>query len=179
MDDLIKAVLTVLGALGGAGLIVFALLKYTSDLFAKEIIEKVKSDLQKELEAHKTSLKKSEFIFEKEFEAASDFVALKQNIYPLYRFPDMEWFDACEEIAKNFSKHESSIRQYISKHGATIEQSTLDKISSAEAIAGQYKFGGAVPGTTMTPADSADKFWEIIEEIEIELRNRVMSQSVT
>jgi glutathione S-transferase len=71
-------------------------------------VEKLKHEIQQELETHKTRLRKSEFLFQKEFEAASAlaFMALRRSLILKYRFPEMDWHDACEDFAGDFDKVE-------------------------------------------------------------------------
>jgi hypothetical protein len=73
------------------------------------------------LAGRNTRLKNSEFLFQKELEAVSQFMALRRRIMPSYRFPEMEWDDACEDFAGGFERAEKEIREFISKHGAALD----------------------------------------------------------
>jgi hypothetical protein len=73
------------------------------------------------LAGRNTRLKNSEFLFQKELEAVSQFMALRRRIMPSYRFPEMEWHDACEDFAGRFERAEKEIREFISKHGAALD----------------------------------------------------------
>ena len=64
--------------------------------------------LNRWLESYKTKLRKSEFLFQKEFEAASEFLSLRRRLIPRYRFREMEWADACEDFALDFGKVEKA-----------------------------------------------------------------------
>ena len=43
-------------------------------MFADRYVEQLKPEIQQEIESYKTKLKKSEFLFQKELEAASQFI---------------------------------------------------------------------------------------------------------
>jgi len=73
---MLEIVLSVLGALGGGAVIIGGFAHWLGNLWAKRLIQGEKAKLDTELESYKVKLKKSEFIFQKEFEAASELVEL-------------------------------------------------------------------------------------------------------
>lgn len=82
-------------SLGGGGAIVLGLSNWIGRILADRYVEKLKQEIQQEIESHKTRLRKSEFLFQKEFEAASAFISLRRSLMPKYRFPEMEWHAGC------------------------------------------------------------------------------------
>ena len=87
MDEIFKISAAILGSLGGGVLIVGAFTHWLGNLWAARLIENEKKKLESDLESYKVKLKKSEFLFQKEFEAASEFVAMLQSFLPTYIQP--------------------------------------------------------------------------------------------
>src|SRR6185369_2679377 len=67
-------------------------------------IERLKSEMTRNLEIYKVQLKKSEVFFLRELEAASAFTSIFHSILPSYSNPTMEWYEACDSIAQDFGK---------------------------------------------------------------------------
>ena len=164
-------------SLGGGGAIVLGLANFIGKILANKYVEKVKQEFQQELESHKTRLRKSEFLFQKEFDATSSFISLRLRLLPRYRFPDMEWHDACEEFAHRFQHVEESLETYIATHGAALPKSALENLAKAK----RYASWGKVKVTDGDVCDDAIKYAEQtmneLEEIEKELYEAVWSQS--
>ena len=135
-------VATLIVSLGGGGAIVLGLSDKIGKILGDRYVEKLKHEIQQELESYKTKLKKSEFLFQKEFEAASQFMSVYRGLRPDYRFPDMDWEDACQDFARNFDKAEKELERYRSTHGAALQQDTLDRLSSAIVKSSWGKFKG-------------------------------------
>jgi transcription antitermination factor NusG len=169
----------IIAGLGGGGAIVLGLSNWIGRLLAERYVEKLKHEIQQEMESYKTKLKKSEFLFQKEFEAASQFVALRRRFYPQYRFPEMEWDDACEDFASNFKGVEKALESYLAEHGAALSKKTLDQISHAIAEAGAGKFEVRGDTVSVEGVKTADRVLEVLEKVEDELREAVRSQSTT
>ena len=126
--DLIAVAATIVVSLGGGGAIVYWFASLIGKILADKYIEKVKQEFQQELESHKARLRKSEFLFQKEFEAASAFISLRLRLMPRYRFAEMIWDDACEEFAHGFGGVEKALEAYIATHGAALQMETLTRI---------------------------------------------------
>jgi hypothetical protein len=120
--------------LGGASVVLLGLSGWIGTLLSNRIIERAKSELQKEVESHKTSLRKSEFLFEKQYEAASEFIAMRQGFLPAYR-PDMDWYEACEDMAMHFDRIAKSLKAFVAKHGAIMSNETYYAQIEQPAIA--------------------------------------------
>lgn len=108
-NDLGTIAITFLASLGGVGAIVFGLSNWIGKIFADKYLERAKHEIQRDVESYKTQLKKSEFLYQKEFEAASQFIAMRRSLLPPYRFREMIWDEACEEFADNFSVAKESL----------------------------------------------------------------------
>jgi hypothetical protein len=153
-------------SLGGASVLIFAFSSWLGKVWAERILsrekakyaeqlEEFKKKLTLETESHKVRLKKSEFIFAKEFEAASSLVSLIKDITPTYSHPQMDWYDACDQIAHSFGKIEVLLRNYIRTNGAVLTTEIKKLIAECEGIAGENNFDvvdGDVPESANTAA---------------------------
>lgn len=179
IDDLLALAATIIVSLGGGGAIVLGLSNYIGKLLADRYVERLKHEIQQEIESYKTKLRKSEFLFQKEFEAASQFVSLRRGLLPSYWFPEMDWHDACEEFARDFAKVEKELERYLATHGAALSQKALDCLSSAIAQAASGQFEASPDGVSRQGIDVADKVMKELEGVEKELRDAVWVQSST
>lgn len=176
------ALLAVLGWLGKSlldKLIVRDTKQFESDLKAKTDaeIERIKNELLRRVESYKVQLKKSEFLFQKEFEAASAFTAVRQSIHPGFIVPMMDWHDACDEIACNFGRIEKELAAFLSKHGAVLTDDERKILVSAMSDAGYGKFH-IVDGEVDPDANTqAGVLYENLQLLEQKLVNRVRDQS--
>ena len=177
LSELSTIAATVIVSLGGGGGIVLMLSNRIGKIFADIYLERAKHEIQQAIESYKTKLKKSEFLFQKEFEAASQFIALYRGLLPRYRFPEMEREDACIDFALNFEEVEKKLEQYRATHGAALQQDALDPLSSAIAKASSGKFEVRRKEVSPEGIDLADEVMKELEEVEKELRKVVWSQS--
>lgn len=161
---------------GGATVIVLGLSTWIGNLLSNRIIERAKSELEKELESHKTSLRKSEFLFEKQYEAASEFIAMRQGFLPAYR-PDMDWAEACEDIAMHFNRIEKALKAFVAKHGAVMKAETVELLTQCIGLAEEHQFGVHGDDVSKEARDAADTLWTKLGEVETTLRDTVWSQS--
>ena len=168
----------IIASLGGGGAIVLGMSNRLGNILATRYVERLKHEIQQELESYRTKLKKSEFLFQKEFEAASQFMSLRRDLEPRYRFPDMDWHDACRAFASAFDKVEKELEKFVAIHGAALKQEVLDDLSSAIAAAGHGKT--SVAYNTENPeaeVSAANRILEKLNAVEEKLRNAVWSQS--
>ena len=134
----------------------------------------------KQIERHKTRLRKSEFLFQKEFEAASTFISLLQQLIPRYRRPDMEWYDVCEDFAENFEQVEKDLGSYIAVHGAALESETLKRLSHAQFRASEGKFKVDHNGNVYVEGiKDAEEVIDALKKVEEELYQTIRLQSGT
>jgi hypothetical protein len=135
----------------GGGAMATAVLAFFANFFVNKVIERqkgalnkelerLKAELSKEIESHKLSLKKQELIFNKELDAAGDFMKLHRQIRPSYSHPDMDWDDACADVANRFEKIESDLNSFLVKHGAIITTSARKLLDVCIGLASGTKF---------------------------------------
>jgi hypothetical protein len=180
----------ILGSLGGGAAIIFGFSSWLGKVWANRLMEKEKAEyaqaleslrsrLTQDTESYKIKLKKSEFLFQKEFEAASEFVALKRSFLPTYSHPDMDWYEACDEIANDFHKIESELGAYLSKHGAVLKSEVKDLLSLSIGIAGENKFEITSPDVPSHANEAANELYNKLDKAEESLLLQVHSQSST
>lgn len=190
LKELLEIAGMILGSLGGGAAIIFGFSSWLGKVWANRLMEKEKAEHTRELESlrnrltqdtesYKVKLKKSEFIFEKEYEAASEFVSLKRSFVPTYSHPNMDWYEACDEIAHNFHRIETALGSYLSKHGAVLTKETKDLLSYSIGIAGENKFDITSPDVPKEANTAADNLFKKLDEAEECLLNQVHSQSST
>lgn len=188
-EDVWNVVLAILASLGGGGIIVAGLAQYVGKIWAERIaerlrsenakdLERVRSDFLKELEGYKARLRKSELIFEKEVEAASAFVAMVNSIYPEHSRPEMDFHDACDDIAMSFSAIEGQLKSYLLQYGAILVESDRGVLEQAIVCAADGKFEIADPEEVSMRANQlAEKLYGLLRKLELSLISRVRDQA--
>lgn len=180
----------ILGSLGGGAAIVFGFSSWLGKVWANRLMEKEKAEHSQELESlrsrltqdtesYKIKLKKSEFLFQKEFEAASEFVALKRSFLPTYSHPNMDWYDACDQIAHDLHKIETALSAYLSKHGAVLKSEVKELLSLSIGIAAENGFEITDQDVPSHVNKAADELYNNLEKAEESLLQQVHSQSST
>ena len=180
----------ILGSLGGAAAIIFGFSSWLGKVWANRLMTKEKAEYAQELESlrnrltqdtesYKIKLKKSEFLFQKEYEAVSEFVALKRSFMPTYSHPNMDWYEACDEIAHDFHKIEIALGSYLSKHGAVLKPEVKELLSYSIGVAGENKFEITSPEVPRNANKAADELYEKLGKAEESLLEQVHSQSST
>jgi hypothetical protein len=173
----ISAVLIV--SLGGGGAIVLGLSNWFGRILADRYVEQLKHEIQQEIESYKTKLRKSEFLFQKEFEAASQFLSMRRRLLPRYRFPEMDWDDACEDFASDFEKVEKELEGFMAMHGAALTRKALDRLSNALEHTASGKFEVSGDSVSAKGVVIAGKVMDELQAVEKELHEAVWSQSST
>jgi hypothetical protein len=187
--DIFSLAAAFIASLGGGAFLVFAFSSWLGKVWANRILEGDKAkyanaleDLKtrylQDTEKYKTSLKKSEFIFEKEYQAASEFVALLWSIHPTSEHQDMDWDEACDQIAFSFDKHETTLRRFLAKHGAVLSKETRNLLGRCISLAadGKFRVGPEIDADTNV-LNMADCFYTKLCEVEQALLNIVRDQS--
>jgi hypothetical protein len=183
-----QTVLGTLAALGGGGVIIFGfsglLGKIWTDRIAEQLrasnttaLERVKTEFLREVESYKVKLKKSEFLFQKEFEATSAFSALLQAIHPGFNNPMMDSYDAYNEIAANFGRIEIRLSDFLATYGAVLTDEEREILTSAISEAGYGKFdvmGGEISAETN---EGAGKLYTNLKALGTLLIGRARDQS--
>ncbi len=173
VSDFGDHILTVLTWFGGGVVVSGLVAKWISDHASQrwlqahkgqldQLLDTHKSQLSNEAERLKLSLKRQELIFSREIEAADALIKLHRDLYPKHTRPDMEWTDACEDIALRLGQVESSLDTFLAHHSAVIGDDVRAKVETALAEAGSEKFFAVIgPGEA---TDDAIKVGEKVLE---------------
>jgi hypothetical protein len=151
LTDVWGVALAIISSVGGGAVIVTWFSSWFGKVWANRILEADKHKYASELESlrdnfireadrQRTSLKKSEFIFQKEFEAASEFVALARAMDPQHLHPDVDWSDALEQIASSLDSHQRTIEKFMAKYGAVLSEEAESHLRTCLARATDGKF---------------------------------------
>jgi len=189
-SDVWNVSLAVLLSLGGGGSIVFALSSWLGKVWATRImdeerasyastLEELKNKLNQDTESYKIKLKKSEFIFQKEFEAASRMVAIKQSLLPEHHSAGMDWDDVDVDIANQFPRIEKDLKQFLGVHGAILSEKTKRLVEESIYLSGSNKHYVNVGDPSHEAIIAARNVYENIDRCEGLLIEKVHSQSVT
>lgn len=164
---------TILAAFGGAGVVGGVVAKFISDHASRQVLqshkaeldtllESHKASLQRETEQHKLTLKRQELLFGREVEAADDLVRMHRRIYPAYSHPDMDWHDACQDIASRFEEIETEAEDFLEKHSAVVSAEVRTMVDGIRNSATDAKFyvqgspGDADPQSVETASELLD-----------------------
>lgn len=181
---------TILGTLGGGSAIIFSMSNWLGKLWAKRLmehqkaeyareLESIKSKLLQEAESYKIKLKKSEFIFEKQYEASSELVALVRKFLPPLLHQDMDWHEACDEIAKDFEFIAKELELFLSKHGAILGDSPKDLLSHAIGLASYHQFDVSNLKVPISANKAANELYEKLLAAEKCLTSQLLNQTST
>ena len=147
---------------------VLGLSSWIGKIFANRYVEKLKQEIQHEMESYRTKLKKSEFLFQKEYEAASHFISLYRGFLPDIEHPNMDWHEACEYVALSLGSVEDTLSRFRATHGVALKEPVLNRLDDAITAAGVGKFD--VGSLEHIPIDDAEKVLKALGDIEDELR---------
>ena len=190
IDDMLSIVAGIIVSLGGGAAIVFGFSSWLGKVWANRLMEVEKAKHVKELERlrnefvqdtehYKIKLKKSEFIFQKEFKAASEFNTLIRNILPNYKHPDMDWSDVYDFIAINFGKTENVLNEYLKDHGVVLPSKITELISSSSGIAGEGKFDEYRDDVSSQKSDDVERLYKNLKEAEELFSQLIRDQVIT
>lgn len=187
--DYLKFSGAVLTSLGGAGAIIAGFSSWLGKLWASKLMENQRNEFTRELESlrknftkeienYKIKLKKSEFIFQKEYEAANEFTSILRTLMPSYTSEDMNWHDdVCPVIATKFDSIETTLRSFLSKHGVILPGNAKDTLGGAINTAGQGKFLIKSEDISDDAIIAADKLYNEMKAIEGILIDKVFAQA--
>ena len=178
IEIFIMVVITSISFIGGA--IKFIINPYFNSRLEKlkkenEIeISKIKGsiDLKIELEKHKS--KNTEIYFQKQLEAMKELYKLRSSILPNYRMPEMEWDDACQDIAHDFKEIEEKIENFTIEYFSVISKDIISKLDIAKNCAAEGKFEDP---SDLKSYQLADTLWNRIDEATKELKEHVELQT--
>ena len=126
------------------------------------------------LESYRTSLAKSNFVFEKEYEAASELSMLfEKAMNPVAFEQNMSPGDLKDYLEGAAGKIESVLKAFYGKHGVVIPGKVRSKLNRAIVTAGQINcYNGGLGPNDCRALD----IWDQVQEVRDALREQVMEQ---
>ena len=174
-SDIVASSLGAVATLGGVGAIAAAVAKLVSDHTSQRwlqdnqgkldhALETHRSELAREAELHKLTLKRQELIYQRELEAGDAFMKVWRTVYPQYRFPDMDWHDACEDVASLLGSVENVLEEYLEKHTVAISQQGRELLERARSEAASEKFFQDGPDAS-PPKNAVDAAGQVLDAL--------------
>lgn len=124
-------------------------------------MESVKHDYAAALEELKASLRGGDVLFEKKLEATLELNKLIAAISPLMHHPDMDWHEACDDIAHEFPRLEHDLVLYLAHHDVVLSPRVRDTLQECESISAQRKFEVQDNVPLETNAAAGDMFMKL------------------
>lgn len=126
--------------MSGYGFVFVAIVSFFTSLIASWVIELAKTTFAKNVENHKFNLRRAELFFEREIEAASQFVSLREKLNPVFTPNNDSFYDACVDIAGRFSLVEEHLKAYLMKHRVVLPHLIRTRLDQLSWMAGERKF---------------------------------------
>jgi hypothetical protein len=136
-------------------------------------LSKIQESIDIKIELEKLKSKNTELYFQKQLEATKELYKLRSKILPEYRMPDMDWDDACQDIAHNFKEIEEDIENYTIEYFSVLSKDIISKIDAAKNSASEGKFEDP---SDLKSHQLADSIWKRIDEANSELKAYVELQ---
>jgi hypothetical protein len=170
-------VLKALGLFGGGAVLTIAIAGFVSKLMADRSIEshkaqlgqeteRLKGELAKETETHKLNLRKQEILYNKQLDAATEFIGLHQTMQPRFSHPDKDWDEACEDVAESFGMYEEWLKAYVRKHGAVTSRAVRKLLDESIDLASTNKFNVSGGDVSRDQVKAASDFMKALEKCE-------------
>ena len=144
-------------------------------------LEAYKSELTREIERLKLSLKNSETFFSRQLSALTELRKMSRSMLPRKRTPDMDFFEACWEVATAFSKHADDLDEFLYKHSPVLPTEILKQVEKAAILAneGSFEFyldDSNEPHVTEKGVEMAEQLYELVRDASLALQKTVDSQ---
>lgn len=128
-------------------------------------LERVKSELSRESESYRLKLRKAEILFDRELQAVSEFGVLYRHIWPKYSRPEMDWDDACDDVAQRFDAIEKQLEGYLTKHAPVLTVGVREKLRSCATHASHNKFAAYGEPEEQTSAEAQSAAGRLLTEL--------------
>lgn len=144
-------------------------------------LEAYKSELTKGIERLKFSLKNSETFFSRQLSALTELRKMSRSMLPRKRRPDMDFYEACWEVATEFSKHADSLDEFLYQHEPVLPTEILKQVEKAAVLAneGSFEFylnDSNEPVVTEKGIEMAEQLYDLVRDASLALQKAVDSQ---
>ena len=162
----------------------FAVLGGVITLFGNSILEKIRAKSSLTSEQYKIQLKKSEFFFEKQFDASLEFGKFFYELLPKKQSVFDEWEDAMSWLADDLQNHQKFLDDFISKYNILFSDETLDilrncsyKVTRMNDDKDEHDINGQDEMSWQDKKWSyADEFYKELENANKSIRNEIKEQ---
>jgi hypothetical protein len=100
----------------------------------KEMLAALQHDISKELEDHKSKLKLNEKFLDSQFEASFKLYKIMIDIVPNKHNPEMDWYEACDDIAMKFGTIKEWLSEFLAAHYTTLPSEIFKRIQETENL---------------------------------------------
>lgn len=166
LKSIIQIASAILAALVAGSLLIVAVSGWLGRVWANRL-------LKPRMEMHALKLRRSELLFEKEYEAACALVALLRQYQPTFHHPTMSWQDACDEIACDFANIDNALGVYLARHAAALPDSVRALIGEAIGLTREHRFKISGPEVPASANKAAAAVYDRLWKAETELLKRV------
>jgi hypothetical protein len=139
--------------------------------------ERLKADLAKETETHKLRLKKQELLFNRQMDAAKEFMELRREVVPVQTRPMMDISEAAEIMAHKLGDIEQRLNKYISEYGHAWPERIVDSLRERSFDVGEQKNFVTTGPDYSAPSTAIDAALDLIRalpKIEKEMRAMIV-----
>lgn len=130
----------------------------------------LKSRYDHDLEKYKSRLKTVEIILPKKLDALKDLYKLYYEVVPDRTDPDMEWHEACLQIAGNFNRYERKLIAYKINHGNVLDKEIADLLQRAHTVCTDGKFEGTTSEGIACAEVLYDNLSEAVKKLEAQVQ---------
>lgn len=139
-------------------------------------IERLKSEIGRNLESYKMQLKKSEYFFQREYAAALDFTSVARSILPRPDRPDMDWSDAMELVINRFPEIVRKLDAFFKDHAPALSAEERELVQDVISRANEGHLLG-IEHDDPAGHQYAEAVYNKVMKIEAMLTKRVREQS--
>jgi plasmid stability protein len=152
--------------------------RYESELktATDDKIERLKNDLLRSVESYKLQLRKSEFLFAREYDAEKELVRIVTITLPLPSRPGMEIDDAYEDMLDRMDETEKLLLAFRTNHGSALDDEERQLLHEAISLANEGRFFEAYGADPKQGRDIAESLWLALKKLESHLLRRFRDQ---
>lgn len=147
--------------------------------FAKHL-KTYKSELSKELESVKYSLKKPEIFFEHKLEALKTLRQINRSLTPRYNYPVDDWDDVVTDIVFSLSEHTETLKNYMCEFETFIPENIRNQIDETIIVAEEGSFEvdpkGGIPEATSRERECAELLVSNLQEATDDFQNEINNE---
>jgi uncharacterized protein with NRDE domain len=136
----------------------------------------LQSDISKDVERHKSKLKINEKFFNNQLEASFKLYKIMKDMVPERTHQDMDWYEACDQIAHDFEKIKNQLSEFLEKHYTTLPPEIYEKLQETEYLCSNGKLEVSSPEITSSVNKIADEVFQNIKYSCIKLKSYIDGQ---